>query len=113
MKTTVLIAIVLVFFTSCMSAKKVNSQMDSWLGSTKQELIMQWGPPAKTVSDGSEGEILIYAAQGYVPLSTGQTVNYWMYKMMYVRDGKIYHWLWRKLPNPPENVNVNLFVSYR
>lgn len=113
MKTIIFIALVALLFSSCMSAKKVNSQMDSWIGSSKQELYMQWGPPSKTVSDGKDGEILIYAMQGFVPLSTGQTVNYWLYKMMYVRNDKIYHWLWRKLPDPPERVNVNLFVSYR
>jgi len=114
MKTTILIVAVMTLFSGCISSKKIDSQMNSWIGSDKKELILQWGPPSKVESDGNSGEILVYAQHGFVPLSTGQTVNYWLYKMMYVnQSGKIYHWIWRKMPNPPEQVDVRLFVTYR
>jgi hypothetical protein len=39
--------------------------MNSWLGSTKQSLIMGWGPPARTADDGAGGDIGIREARIY------------------------------------------------
>lgn len=78
--------------------------MDSWIGSSKQTLIMSWGPPAKIESDGDGGEILVYAHQVYIP---AYRINYWDYKMMYAdKDGKIYHWLISRQQIPPTEIDV-------
>ena len=41
--------------------------MNSWIGETKQSLIMNWGPPEKTATDGGNGEILVYSSKVYIP----------------------------------------------
>lgn len=64
---------------------------------------MNWGPPAKTASDGAGGEILVYSDEVYMAPSTiydnsgGSSTRparrYWNYKMFWVdTEGKIYHW---------------------
>ena len=68
---------------------------------------MKWGPPARVASDGSNGEILIYAAMdgGY-----GGT-TYWRYRMFYVNNtGTVYHWLVQEAYVPPQQLNVNMYV---
>lgn len=56
MKKSILLAVALL--SACLSQQKI---MNSWLGSTKQNLIMSWGPPDRIASDGGTGEILVYA----------------------------------------------------
>ena len=94
-----------VMMFSCVSTKK---RLDPWLGSTKKELIMSWGPPIRTVSDGGTGEILVYADQSYLPEANNVRRDiYWVYKYMYVNsDGKIYHWLNKASRIPPTEVSV-------
>lgn len=88
--------------------------MDSWLGSTKQELIMQWGPPARTASDGGTGEILVYANQGYYPGINGiGAFTFWNYQYMYAdSDGKIYYWMTRRERVPPTQIDLNIYRRY-
>ena len=101
--------------------------MDSWLGHSKQELIMKWGPPARTASDGGTGEILVYAQQVYIPPSSNtfydnnnvghttynQGVNYWDYKMFYVNsDSKIYYWMVKREQIPPTQIDLNIYRRY-
>lgn len=81
--------------------------MDSWLGSTKRSLIMSWGPPARTTSDGGTGEVLIYANQAY---DAYNRISYYKYTMFYVYPGgTIYHWLTRTERVPPQQVNVDFY----
>ena len=95
------IAFLVVAF-GCTSRKKI---LNSWIGSTKQNLIYSWGPPARTESDGDGGEILIYARQIYIPQ---YRMNYWDYKMMYChKDGEIYHWVTSRQNIPPTEVVVS------
>jgi len=90
---------------SCTSQKKV---LDSWMGSTKQNIIMSWGPPQRTDSDGNNGEVLVYSKQVYMP---NLSVNYWDYTMIYVNDlGKIYHWKTSKQSIAPTQIDVR-FVN--
>lgn len=97
----------ILFILSCSSQRKV---MDSWLGSNKQQLIMSWGPPARTASDGSNGEILVYANQVYLPQ---YNINNYNYKMFYVDgSGKIYHWLTRTERIPPTQIDLNIYRRY-
>ena len=101
----------LTVLTSCKTtsfATKEKEAMDSWMGSQKSALILSWGPPTRTESDGNGGEILVYDKA----INLGQTagtvynngyggVNYTSptsntvvrMRMFYVDStGKIYHW---------------------
>jgi hypothetical protein len=111
MNKLILSLLLLTLFSSCTSTKKV---MDSWLGSTKQQLIMSWGPPARTASDGGTGEILVYANQGYYPGINGNgAFTYWDYKYMYAdSDGKIYYWMTRRERVPPTQIDLNIYRRY-
>jgi hypothetical protein len=81
----------------CVSQQKL---MDSWIGSTKQDLILKWGPPEREVSDGGSGEILVYSRSFFNP---NANLTQYVYRMMYVdREGKIYHWLTQTGLVPPE-----------
>lgn len=99
---------------ACSSTKKVSKteeNLNSWLGSTKQALILKWGPPTQTTSDGGGGEILVYAHRVYY-VYYNKPIDYWEYRMMYAdATGKIYHWLYRKSPNPPERVDVRVLIQ--
>jgi hypothetical protein len=82
--------------------------MDSWMGSPKQNLILQKGPPERTASDGAGGEILIYSVQTYNSY-TG-AVQY-AYAMYYAHaDGILYHWIVKRGTVPPQQMNVDLYV---
>ena len=78
--------------------------MDSWVGHSKQEIVMNWGPPARTASDGSDGEILIYASTYWGPTS-------WKYTMFYLNSSHtVYHWLIQTAYVPPAQLDVNLYT---
>lgn len=80
--------------------------MDSWLGSSQQQLIEQLGPPDRTTSNGGDGKILIY-----VKAVDNQYVHQTMYfyRMFYVgENGKIYNWLTKRSYQPPQRVIVTL-----
>jgi hypothetical protein len=116
MKTKFLIILLAIgLLTSCVSQKEI---LNSWIGSTKQNLIMSWGPPAKTASDGGTGEILIYAKQVYIaPIyysgGSTQAQIYWDYKMFYVNsDGKVYHWITQRQSVPPTQIDLNVYKRY-
>jgi len=96
---------------SCSSQKKLTENvLNSWIGDSKQNLILKWGPPVQTTSDGNNGEILVYANRIYYVLATGP-VDYWEYRMMYVNAaGKIYHWLFKRNPNPPNRIDMRVLL---
>jgi hypothetical protein len=107
MKKIILIFLIVGLLTACVSQKE---KMNSWLGSTKQQIIMSWGPPARTASDGGTGEILIYVRQIYIPQSN---MNFYDYKMIYVNSGgKIYHWLTQTQQVPPSQIDLNVYKRY-
>lgn len=88
----------------------ISDNMNSWVGSTQHDLILKWGPPTRTTSDGADGTILVYEytsnggqipGQAYVgaggvvfytaPQSTQRTAT----RMFYVNgEGVIYSWRW-------------------
>ena len=37
-----------------------DAMLNSWLGKTEHELLLSWGPPSRTDSDGAGGRILSY-----------------------------------------------------
>ena len=108
---------VLLVLSACESTQKT---MDSWLGSTKKDLIMSWGPPTRTADDGDSGEVLVYAKQIYIAPSTlylsngtsttTQAKEFWDYKMFWINpDGKIYHWLSQRQQIPPSQIDLNIY----
>ncbi len=111
MKKSILILSVVGMLTACTSQKEI---MNSWLGSTKQNLIMSWGPPARTASDGGAGEILVYANQGYWPGYNGQgAFVFWDYRYMYANsDGIIYYWMTRRERVPPTQIDLSIYKRY-
>jgi hypothetical protein len=95
-------------FFSCTVSKPQPTMQDvvnSWMGSKKSEIIMEWGPPSGGVtSDGKGGEILIYnnmrtiymknpyAPSGFSP-TIGKTIN--NYRQVYCDpNGTIYYIRW-------------------
>lgn len=101
MKKGLILLLTTIIIISCNTQKKA---LNSWVGSTKQNLYLSWGPPARTTEDGSGGEILIYGRQVYAP-QLG--LNYWEYKMMYAHaDGIIYHWRLSRQQVPPTQIDV-------
>lgn len=106
MKKLLLILLTSAAIWSCSSTKEV---MDSWIGATKQSVILSWGPPARTTSDGGTGEILVYARQIYNPYG----LSFYDYKMFYVDNaGKIYYWQSRREQIPPTQIDLNVYRRY-
>ena len=105
MHRLILPSLLLSLFLSCTSTRKA---LDPWLGATKKELIMSWGPPIRTTSDGGTGEVLVYVAQGEFAATPGNRPDkFWNYTYMYVdTTGRIYHWLRKASRVPPTDVGV-------
>lgn len=83
--------------------------MDSWLGSTKQQVIMGNGIPLKTSTDGNGGEVLLYGQQFSFSYPTYHVV--WAYKMFFIdTSDKVYHWLTQRSDVPPQQFNINLHI---
>ena len=61
MKRSLLIAatLTLVLSVGC-SSKKISANMASWMGAHQSKLILSWGPPDKTDSDGKGGQVLTW-----------------------------------------------------
>jgi hypothetical protein len=98
----------LLLLTLVLSCRTTKNTLDPWLGATKHELIMSWGPPIRTASDGGTGEVLVYAEQGEHPTTGAMSgYEYWDYKYMYIDStGKIYHWLRKASRVPPTDVDI-------
>lgn len=80
--------------------------MNSWLGSTKNQLIMKKGLPLREGSDGAGGDVLVYGVQ--LNSAYGST---WEYAIYFAHEnGIIYHWLVQSEHTPPSQLDVNLFV---
>lgn len=113
MRKIIFITLSSILLFGCYSQKKAAEQrkaaMDSWIGSTKQQLIMSEGIPLKTASDGSNGEILMYGKQ--FTFTYPRTRVVWAYKLFYLNSSnKIYHWLIQESEVPPQQIDINLFV---
>ncbi|MGB8193254.1 MAG: hypothetical protein WCF67_15095 [Chitinophagaceae bacterium] len=104
----ILFALFLFLLASCGPSTK--TILNSWVGKDKSDLIMKWGPPTQTTSDGKGGEVLVYAHRVYSNTG-GNVYDAWQYRMMYAdTNGKIYHWLFKQNPNPPERVDVRVLL---
>tara|TARA_R110001592_G_scaffold363302_1_gene683508 strand:+ start:3302 stop:3676 length:375 start_codon:yes stop_codon:yes gene_type:complete len=85
-------------FTTQSTSKQAKEQefkemMDSWLGSSKKELLMSWGSAESVTSDGDNGEIITFneLKRAYLGELGYVTVNHKY--MFYINpQKKIYHW---------------------
>ncbi len=83
---------ILFMFQSCSAFvypnKKEKAIFDSYINETKATLIERFGAPTRVLSDGKNGEIVIYENTQFV---SGQPCI--LYKDMYVNSqGIIYKW---------------------
>jgi hypothetical protein len=64
--------------SGCMTTKKMNAIMASWMDHDVNDLIADWGPPNGTMSDGKGGQILIFDRSGQLvlPGTATTTGNY-------------------------------------
>jgi hypothetical protein len=104
------ILLVVAGLSGCLSTSSIDDTMASWVGSHQHDLILKWGPPTRSTSDGADGWILIYefdrdggqipghADLGYdgsVYYTAPQSTGYVAQRMFYVhKDGIIYAWRW-------------------
>jgi len=85
--------------------------MQSWVGSQQSQLILSWGPPTRSTSDGAGGTILIYEydrntgqipgravrnLDGSISYTAPQATGYVATRMFWVdAKGVIYYWRWQ------------------
>lgn len=101
MKTLLALLFILVLL-SCSASKK----LDSWIGSTKKEVVMRYGPPEMTTTDTDGGEIITYTNSynaGYANTvwTTTQFLHFYLGK-----DGLVYHCLYNKSREPIPVIQV-------
>lgn len=86
--------------------------MDTWLGSSKQNLIMKNGLPLKTGPDGAGGEVLMYGDQVYLqPTASSRGKTIWTYRMFFINpQDRVYHWLVQRSVSPPQQIDLNVFI---
>ena len=78
----------------CTSCATRSRMMESWMDNHQSQLILSWGPPNRTASDGAGGTILIYEEAVQVTDDDGYTAT----RMFYVNpSGIIYAWRWQGL----------------
>jgi hypothetical protein len=107
MKRVTFILLAIYFFASCTSKK---SMMNSWLGRSKQDLIQNFGEPAKAASDGRTGQIIVYGAG--VSKEKNNT-TYYDYKIFYLNhQDKVYDWLLKSGKTPPSQIDLSSFKRY-
>jgi hypothetical protein len=102
-----IVTVLLLSLSGCMG--RINDTMQSWIGHPQSELILKWGPPQSTASDGNGGSILIYGAYVNLGQTPGQIYangaytapqqqGYQRTRMFYVNSsGIIYNWRWQGL----------------
>jgi hypothetical protein len=89
-----------------------STHMDAWMGKNKSDLILAWGAPDRVMSDGKDGEVLIYERMvkrgftsanaqvhtyGTSTYGTGSAVTTTAegkrYRMFWAdKNGVLYHW---------------------
>ena len=109
MKRFAFISLALSFSIGCASLSP-SKNMQSWVGAHQSKLILSWGPPTRTASDGAYGTILIYEydrnmgqipgratvnSDGSVSYTAPQSNHYVASRMFWVNaEGTIYNWRW-------------------
>lgn len=106
----VLGVVVLVMLSACASFNP-SKVMQSWVGSHYSDLMLQWGPPTRSTTDGRGGQILIYEydrntgqipgtartnPDGSVSYTAPRSTGYVATRMFWVTaEGRIYNWRWQ------------------
>ncbi|RPA67571.1 hypothetical protein EF405_14325 [Cyclobacteriaceae bacterium YHN15] len=122
MKSLIPIFAILVL-ASCTGQKKL---MNKWIGSSKENLILDWGMPSKTVEVEPGGEILFFAKEvkfrhasanvgpasgGYIgeTITNNEEYKKWQYTIFLVDpEGTIYHLTQQFYSISPEKINFQL-----
>jgi hypothetical protein len=101
------------FHVGCSMGEEISKAMNSWVGSHYSDMMLKWGPPTYSTSDGRGGQILVYRYNrngwatpgkawkdqwGNVYYTAPQNYDYVAERMFYVDDkGIIYSWRWQGL----------------
>lgn len=106
----ILFLVIISLWYGCSTGEEISKAMDSWKGSHYSDMMLNWGPPTYSTSDGIGGQILVYQYDrsggqipGYVTKFGGsvfytapQNVSYKAERMFYVnKNGIIYSWRWK------------------
>jgi hypothetical protein len=96
----------------CSPGDNITKVMQSWVGSHYSDLMLSWGPPTFSTSDGKGGQILVYQFNregGQIPgfstkigktlfYTAPQNISYTAERMFYVdENGIIYFGRWKGL----------------
>jgi hypothetical protein len=121
-QTLLITSSILMLLTSCgVIAALVETDediMETYKGSNKRELILNWGPPKQTLDDGDYGTILLYYEkekfEGYYTSGGGGPVGgrtYWKYYFFFADTNNIiYHTLYNEEDIPPTEMELNLYL---
>jgi hypothetical protein len=107
MKNVILLCSIIAFILmqNCTTTRVANSNsnvdpeegMNSWKGSSKHELILKFGPPTSTASDGNGGEILTYEELKRAYTDSFGYVTFVHKYMFYANsNGIIYHTMYKR-----------------
>jgi len=95
----------ILILSGCVNQRKA---IQSWMGHDKKELYLADGPPTKIVSDGGDGEILIWQSVHYNYYPSMQ--QYYIFKMWYANSaGKLYYYREEHSPAPVEQVDLRVY----
>jgi hypothetical protein len=98
-RTALLSLLLLVAFTGC-ATMTPDASMKAWMGKPVQGAILSWGPPARTITDGADGQVMEWSywqPAVFIPY-VGRVGNYWKTRCFYVHaDGTIYAYRWQGL----------------
>lgn len=119
---TLLLIIFISLSAQAQSRRKIEREMNSWMGSSKKELIFNYGPVSAIADDGDGGEILIFSSRfsrdnpslvddgyGNLVVKQGMRYQYYRHRMFYVgRDGKAYAWKYQDNEIPPQQMQIQI-----
>lgn len=114
-KTIILLSLTLIFIAQgCYTTQSVSNKdqetqsvsnkdqefenmMNSWKGSTKNALLLEWGSPANVTSDGNGGEILTFEELKRAYFESMGYITVIHKYMFYVnKDNIIYYWRYER-----------------
>lgn len=65
--------------------------MDTWIGSSKQALLLKWGAPASITSDGNGGEIITFYEYDKIQAYNSFLTRRYTYSFYIDSQQKVYH----------------------
>ena len=78
MKPLIVIAAFCLLFTACYTYTQLPNSyyFNSFIGQTEHQILLQFGPPDRTITDGAGGKILDYRRSGDPVTTTGLYTDY-------------------------------------